>query len=201
MRPRIHHRLAGAALFALALAPACVSGGGTTAPDETFRVFAPGGRYDVVLGVVPAGVFRFEARGFPPVELPPGCDATPVFFTLYDGVPEPTASLFTYQLMQGRESGGCTGIAARGYRPEYPGNVFQAECAAFAWEPARWYEFEVAWGGGTIRTSVDGTQVFAGSYFANEAPLIAALGWPPRTACGSTGAVGLEYRRWELEAQ
>jgi len=199
MRPRFHRCLAGAALLALAVAPACISGGEATSPEETFRIFAPGDRYDVVIGVVKTASFSFEARGFAPVELAPGCDAMPVFFTLYDGIPEASSSLFTYQLMQGRAAGSCTGIAVRGYRPEYPGNVFQSECVPFAWDPKRWHKFEVAWDGGEIRTSVDGVQVFEGHFFANEAPLIAAMGWPPVTSCGNTGAVGLEYRRWTLE--
>ncbi len=202
MKTRVQRRLAAAAA-ALALAAAtaggCDSSGTTTSPDETFRVRAPGDRHEVIVGLAETGRFRFEARGFAPVAMEPGCDAMPVFFMLYDGVPEATLSLFRYQLMQGRAAGFCTGIAVRGFRPEYPGNVFQDECALLDWDPGRWYAFEVAWDGSTIRTFVDGGLVFEGEYFDNQAPLIAAMGWPPLASCGNTGAAGIEFRRWGFE--
>jgi len=185
-------------LLAVAVAGGCSSDGGTTAPERGFAVLAPGERAEVILGLAEAGRFRFEARGFPATPAAAACEATPVFFYLYDGVPDPLASLFRYQLMQGRWEG-CAGIAVRGYRPEYPGNVFQEGCSPMAWDPERWYAFEVAWDRGTIRTFVDGGLVFTGDYFANDAPLIAAMGWPPLTGCGSTGLVGLEYRGWSFE--
>lgn len=203
MGARFQRRLAAAtAAAALALAAAgggCDDSGTTASSGETFEVRAPGDRHEVILGLAPTGRFRFEARGFAPVVMEPGCDALPVFFMVYDGVPDPLASLFRYQLMQGRSAGVCTGIAVRGYRPEYPGNVFQEGCGELAWDPGRWYEFEVAWDGGTIRTFVDGDLVFEGGYFDNRAPLIAALGWPPASGCGSAGIPGVEYRRWEFE--
>jgi hypothetical protein len=182
------------ALSALALVGACSSSDDS---GDTFTVNAPGDRIEVDLGVVPAGEFHFEARGFESERQASITDGQRIFFWLYDGNFDFNTSGFLYKTIQYiRQNYYCYGGKVKGYQGGN-GHMFGEACFSVDWDKSKWYSFDIVWDGATITLFIDGVAHYSCTYGSNTLPLFAGLGWPPAGG-ENPGTIGMEYRNWKL---